>query len=491
MGSAVLAVALALLFLCPPSAQAQFFGQNKVQYRHFDFRIISSAHFDIYYYQGGDSLARRVLDLAEKTNVYLTYEMGHVLSKKIPIILYNSANDFRQTNVITEIIGEGTGGFTELLRNRVVLPFTGSYSDLRHVVVHELVHAFMFDLLFGGGLGSFVGGGAFFQVPLWFAEGYAEWLSEGWSTEAEMFVRDGIITGYLPPLIYAGGFLVYKQGQAAMMFISERYGEERFRELLQKMKMYRNFDRAFQSVMGTSIPQFNEDFDNWLRRQHWPDVSEKSNPDIFARRLTDHRRDRSNLNAGAAVSPTGDRIAYFSDRSRYTEILVMSALDGKTLDRVVKGQRNVSFESLPSFRSQLSWSPDGSKLAFIAGSQARDVLYISDVDRGKVIRKIKNDFDAVMYPAWHPTDDLIAVVGVKDGRSDLYLVDADGNFERLTNDTWDEKEPLRYLHDGCGEPENQPRGRNLGSGYATDLVARWREASLHFGSWRGPRCISL
>jgi Tol biopolymer transport system component len=441
IASGLFAVAAVSVLLWPAAAEAQFYGQNKVQYRNFDFRVISSPHFDIYYYQGGDSLALRVLDLAEKTNIYLTGKMGHVLTKKIPIILYNSANDFRQTNVITEIIGEGTGGFTELLRNRVVIPYTGSYGDLRHVVVHELVHAFMFDLLYGGGLGTFVSGGALLNVPLWFAEGYAEWLSQGWSTEAEMFVRDGVITGYLPPLPYSGGFLVYKQGQAAMMFIEERYGEERFRELLQKMKMYRNFDRAFQSVMGTSVAEFDEDFDTWLRRQHWPEVSEKSNPDIFARRLTDHRRDRSNLNMGAAVSPTGDRVAYFSDRSFYTEILVMSALDGKTLDRVVKGQRNVSFESLPSFRSSMSWSPDGKFLVFVAGSQSRDVLYISDVDRGKVVRKIKNDFDALMYPAWHPSKDLIAVVGVKDGRSDLYLIDAEGNFERLTNDKWDEKEP--------------------------------------------------
>jgi Tol biopolymer transport system component len=441
LGPGLLAAAVLCVLLWPAAADAQFFGQNKVQYRHFDFRIISSPHFEVYYYQGGDSLARRVLDLAEKANIYLSREMGHVLTKKVPIILYNSSNDFRQTNVITEIIGEGTGGFTELLRNRVVLPFTGSYEDLRHVVVHELVHAFMFDLLYGGGLGTFVSGGALLHVPLWFAEGYAEWLSQGWVTEAEMFVRDGIITGYLPPLPYSGGFLVYKQGQAAMLFIAERYGEERFRELLQKMKMYRNFDRAFQSVMGTTVAKFDEDFSTWLRRQHWPEVSDKSNPDIFARRLTDHRRDRSNLNMGAAVSPTGDRVAYFSDRSYYTEILVMSALDGKTLDRVVKGQRNVSFESLPSFRSALTWSPDGKYLAFVAGSQSRDVLYVSDVDEGRIVRKVKNEFDAVMYPAWHPSEDLIAVVAVRDGRSDLYLVDAEGSFERLTNDTWDEKEP--------------------------------------------------
>ena len=285
------------------------------------------------------------------------------------------------------------------------------------------------------------------MVPLWFAEGLAEWLSEGWTSEAEMFVRDGIITGYLPPLPYSGGFLVYKQGQAAMRFLTERYGEGRLRELMQRMKNYRNFDRAFEAVMGTSVAAFDQDFQNWLRRNFWPDVRDKSNPEVFARRLTDHRKDRSNLNMGAALSPQGDRIAYFSDRSYHTDIYVMSSLDGKVLKRVVRGQRNVEFESIPSFRSSLTWSPDGRYLAFIAQSQARDVLYIADVESGKIRHKIKNDFDGLEYPAWHPTEDKLAVAGIRNGHTDLYLVDLDGNFTQLTDDGWDEKE-AKWSPDG-------------------------------------------
>ena len=52
-----------LAFAAVPAA-AQSFGKNKVQYRTFDWKIVSSTHFDVYYYQGGDSLALRVLDLA-------------------------------------------------------------------------------------------------------------------------------------------------------------------------------------------------------------------------------------------------------------------------------------------------------------------------------------------------------------------------------------------------------------------------------------------
>src|SRR5262245_47117175 len=219
---AALAFCLAAFSLCGASAaSAQTFGQNKVQYKKFDFKIISSPHFDVYYYQGGDSLALRVLDLAEKANLKLKHDLGHVLERKVPIILYGSHNDFQQTNVILESIGEGTGGFTELLRNRVVIPFPGSYEELRHVVVHELTHAFMFDMLYSGGLPSFITRQSTVDVPLWFAEGMAEWNSLGWEPNADMFMREGTINGYLPPLQYGGGYLVYKEGQAACRFLTE------------------------------------------------------------------------------------------------------------------------------------------------------------------------------------------------------------------------------------------------------------------------------
>jgi Tol biopolymer transport system component len=437
-----IALALVVTAAFPPGAEAQYFGQNKVQYRRYQWRSITSDHFEVYFYTGLDSLARRTLDLAEKTNAMLVVRMGHALRRRVPIILYGSHNDFAQTNVTPELIDAGTGGFTEVLRNRVVLPFTGSYEDLRHVVVHELTHAYMFDMLYGGSAASLIARQGFFSVPLWFAEGLAEYYSLGMESNAEMFLRDGAVAGYLPPLQYAGGYLVYKQGQSALAFLVERHGEDRLRDLFQRIRVTRNFDRAFQRSMGLSVERFDEQWRTWLRKTYWPTVATQENPEEFARRLTDHRRDESRLNTSPAVSPQGDRIAYFSDRRQYTDVYLMSALDGKVMRRVIRGERNVKFESIPSFRSALTWSPDGSIIGLTAKSAGRDVLYLVSARNGKVVRRLELDVDALYYPAWSPVSDSLAVVGVKDGRSDLWLVDTGtGSVTRLTDDTWDEKEP--------------------------------------------------
>ncbi len=423
------------------TAHAQYFGQNKVQYDLYDWHWIRSDHFEVYFYAGEDSLAMRTLDLAEKTNAVFSKRLGHKLSKRIPIILYGSHNDFSQTNVTSELIDGSTGGFTELLRDRVVIPFTGSYEDFRHVLVHELVHAFQFDILYNNTGMSLLSGQGFFQMPLWFAEGMAEYYSLGMEPNAEMWCRDGSITGYIPPLEYMGGYPVYKFGQSAIAYLHERYGPDRFREVLRRARQMRNFDRAFERTYGMPTQRFDEQWRLWLRKRYWPDVAKHEYPETYGKRLTDHRHDQSNLNLMPAVSPQGDRIAYFSDRKQYTDLYVMSAYDGKVLRRVLRGERSVQFESWPLFRGSVAWSPDGTALALTAKSAGRDRLYVIDSNTGQVRRSFSLPCDALSYPAWSPTSDSVVVAGLQHGRTDLWLVDTGtGEQKRLTDDAWDERE---------------------------------------------------
>jgi len=174
-----------------------------------------------------------------------------------------------------------TGGYlplaATLASERIYEGFLGSYEDFRHVLVHELVHAFQFDILYNGSGISLLSGQGFFSMPLWFAEGMAEYFSlGGMEPNADMFLRDGSLTGYLPPLEVASGYLVYKMGQSAIADLIEQHGEERFRELLRRARQMHNFDRAFEKTYDLPVRKFDEQWRERLRKRYWPTVAARN-----------------------------------------------------------------------------------------------------------------------------------------------------------------------------------------------------------------------
>ncbi len=429
-------------------AQAQLFGKNKVQYENFDWQILRTDHFDVYFYEGGRILAETVGDIAEDVYVQLSEDLDHSPSKPIPVLVYKSHPDFQQTNVITEIIGEGTGGFTEIFKNRVVVPFSGSYEDLRHVVNHELVHAFMFDFLYGGLLESLFARQYLFQIPLWYMEGMAEYLSEEWDTEGDRTMRDAVVNQWIPPLEYTGGYMNYKQGQAAIRFIGETYGEEKIAEILHALKNSRSLDQALENTIGFTTPKLSEKFLEHQKRLYWPEVAKRDNLEDTARKLTDHEKDGSFSNMGGAISPDGDKIVFFSDRDGFSDVYLMSALDGKVIRRLLKGERSGKYESLSAFRSSMCWAADSRRVAFVARSVERHVLYLMDMEKGDILQEIPTDLDGMNSPTWSPDGERIAVVGLKDGFSDLYEVRlSDGRIRRMTHDIYDQRAPI-WSRDG-------------------------------------------
>ena len=311
------------LMLFNTNAVAQNFGQNKVQYRDFDWHFLQSEHFDIYFYPGAYDIAVFTADVSEAAYKLLKRDFNYELSKRVSIIVYKSHNDFQQTNVVYSYLPEGVGGVTELFKNRVVIPFEGSYSQFRHVIHHELVHAVMNDMLYGGSVQSIVSG-QIAQVPTWFAEGLAEYLSQRWNTRTDMMVRDATINGYLVSTLPTYG--AYFGGNSLFRYIAEKYGNEKIGEILHKIKGSFRFENAFKSALGIELDEFAENWQKQMRKEYWPDIANRVESKDFGRALTDHKEDRSYLNISPALSPNGDKIAFLSNRGGKQDIYVMDIL---------------------------------------------------------------------------------------------------------------------------------------------------------------------
>ena len=436
-----LAVLITLGLGAAPTA-AQTLGRSEAARPRAAWRAVESEHFRVCFPGGLDSVALRVLDLAEQTEVSLARRLGRAPSRRVSIVVYGAGSGPASRGGTPGWAGEGAGGFVGRFAAPVVVTFTGSYGELRHDVVCALARVFISDQLGDGSIARRLARRSFFAVPPWFTEGLAEYLSSGAVPGAGTFVRDGIVEGTLPSLASSRGAVAGELGCSAIGYLVDRHGEERLGELLRRMRRSPGFEGVFRRVVGIPVRTFEDQWREWLRREAWPAVATRRVPERFAQRLTGHRPDGGGWNTSPAVSPQGDRVAWFSDRRRTTDLWLMPVAGGRAPHRIRRGGRGERFETMPASRNSIAWSPDGLRLALTTGSGGRAALLVVSAADGRVVKRIVLDCDALCDPAWSPVAESLVVAGVMDGRSDLWLVDArTGITRRLTADAWDEREP--------------------------------------------------
>lgn len=464
---------LSLLIFSTAQLQAKY-GKNKVQYKGMEWSYIQTTHFDIYFYEGGESIAYYAAEVAEKSYNQISYQLDWRLSKRISILVYNSHNDFQQTNVTLGYLQEGIGGFTELFKNRIVVPFEGSYEQFRHVLHHEMTHAIVNDLIFGGNVQSIVSGKMRVDIPLWLSEGYAEYSSLDWDSRADMIIRDAAINGSLPPVRYLNYYMAYKGGQSVVRYIGETFGVERIGEIFHETRHFKDVPKAIEHTLRLDLETLTEKWHFAVRKDYWPDIAGRKNLEDLGHRLTDHSKLQNYFNVSPAVSPNGGKVAFLSDRSGYADIYVMSVDDGTDLKKIISGQRTAELEELKWLSPGLSWAPDSRHLVFAAKSGDEDALIFYDTEKNtKHTHKL--DLDGIFTASWSPDGKQIAFSGLKDGSSDLFLYSIETKkLTRVTNDLFSDTRPA-WSPDGSELAFVSDRGDYLLTGNIKQGSAQARE----------------
>ncbi len=218
--TAVLSLVTVLMLCVSSSVKAQYFGQNKVRYKNLQFKVYETPHFNLYYYTKNDSLIKAFAKESEAWYSMHQQVFRDTFRRKNPIILYGNAPEFQQTTVIDGEIGVGTGGVTEGLKNRVIMPLQEINAQTRHVLGHELVHAFQYHSLIEGDSTQLENIG---NLPLWMIEGMAEYLSLGKvDANTAMWMRDAVLNKDIPTLkdlTTNSKYFPYRYGQAFWSFI--------------------------------------------------------------------------------------------------------------------------------------------------------------------------------------------------------------------------------------------------------------------------------
>lgn len=424
-------------------AQQFQFGKNRVQYDQFDWRYIQSDHFDIYYYDSDNYyLAEFTAHSLETAYVQLVEDFNHEINDRIPVIIYDSHVDFSQTNVVPlPVDARGIGGVTDRWKNRITMPFMGDYGDFRQVLQHELVHAVFNDMFYGGTITSAMQSNVQLQIPLWFEEGLAEYVSQGWDTDTDMFMRDVVTNNALPPIRQLGGFFAYRGGQALWDYIVREYGREKIGEILQNVRRMRSVPAAMREALGVTLEELSREWHNDMQRRYWPEFAERESITEVGRLVT-RREFGGAFNVSPTISPQGDRIAMITNRRGYLDVIVVDAATGRKIKTLVRGDRDVDLEELNILEPNLAWSPDGEKLAFSTRAEGNETLAIVDYRTGDAERIDFPQIDAVKSVNWSPDGEKIAFHGNAGPYTDIYIYNVETeDFMSVTNDVFSDRDP--------------------------------------------------
>jgi hypothetical protein len=437
------AVLSAFSAVAAPPAEAQFFafGQNKVQYRKLDWRIIRGPHVDLYYYPAEAELASAALTYAESSYDTLAIQFGHDVAARVPLIVYASHTDFEQTNVLPFTPPEGLLGATDFLKRRVALPFRGNFAEFRHTLRHEMVHVFQLDFQSESYYQAPRSGR--FSFPLWWSEGLAELWSGGEDARDNMVLRELTLSGKLPPLRQltpVTGAIVYPLGGKIHRWLADTYGDWRVAQMYKEINRHETFEDAIRAIYGRSLDQLSEEFQLAMRRDYYPSVDSLAPLAVLSKEI-------SKLAVKPAFLPDSagghsGEVVYVSPATGYLTIY-RRELEGGRPRKVVTAGRTADLESFHAFESRMDASRPG-YLLFTARYGDRDALVVWDLKRSRVAGRYQFDrLVSILSPMWMPGGRSVVFSGLSEsGVSDLYRVQLPkGTLEPLTRDRYQDLDP--------------------------------------------------
>ena len=436
---------LAVLGSFPADAQFFYFGRNKVQYTDFEWHVLKTQHFDIYYYPEMKDLAERGAFFAEESYRLLENKFNHSLNTRVPLIFYSSHLHFQQTNTTGGFIPEGVGGFFEFMKGRVVIPSDGSTAQFRHVIRHELVHVFM-----NSKVNRVLTDHRKTQdryPPLWFTEGLAEYWSTDWDSQAEMVMRDAVLNSIVVGLrdidqIY-GSFLMYKEGQSALQYLASTCGEEKILLLMENIWKEGSFSDVFRQTIGKRYKEFDEEWLYALRKQYYPLLAQNDSPSRVTRNLV---LEGYNFKPVVFQKDSTRDVYFIGNRTGYTGIYKRNIDERDPEDsgtNVIEGEQTDDLEAFHPFRGRIDISSTGI-LSFVTKSGENDVLHFYDVSKQEIVRTFR--FKSIVNigsTSWAPDAKRLVFSAIdKSGNDDLYVLNTEsGELQRLTNDYYDDRDP--------------------------------------------------
>lgn len=459
---------LVLLAIAWTNVQAQYFGRNKPRYENFDFEVVQSPHFECYHYLEDTARLNQILDWSERWYHSHQEALQDTFYHKNPFILYNNHPDFQQTNTISGRVGVSTGGVTEGLKNRVVMPIAMSNQQTNHVLGHELVHAFQYHMIINSDSTSLRN---MANLPLWMVEGLAEYMSIGRvDAHTAMWMRDAVLNDDVPTIkdLNSGRYFPYRYGQVFWAFLAGLKGDNIIEPYFTAVAKY-GLEQASRKVLNMGLNNLSE---LWVStvKGHFSKTVKGEKERLVGKPLITKEKEGGAMNISPVLSPNGRYVIFLSEKNLFsTDLFLADARTGKILRNVASQTKDGHIDDFNYIESAGTWSPNSKEFAFVGVAKGRNILIIKDAFSGKTLEEFQLEgVPAFGNPAWSPDGKTLVVAGLVDGKVDLYSVNLKSKkVTQLTDDVYSEMHPnwspdgtqLTYATDKLSYDRGQTNGK--------------------------------
>jgi Tol biopolymer transport system component len=413
------------------------FGKNRVQYKNFKWRYYSTENFDIYFYDGGNEIAKIATEYLEKEFDRVTDILGTVSYSKTEIFLFNSPTDLLQSNIGVNDNSFDVAGQTDFVKPLIEIAYPGNAEEFKKTLIYKLSSMLIYDMMFGGSLSDMFQNSFLLLLPEWFMNGAARYTAYGWDVDMDDFIRDILRNRNVKTLAKFTGSEAELIGQSVWNFIAERYGTSNVSNILNLTRIIRNEERSISGTLGVPFKNFLAEWSNYYLEQTafidqnyvLPDKSSK----------VDSNRKGINIK-DVKISPEGNYYAYtINNKGKYK--VVLKRMDKNKEKVILKGGYKVINQEPDKNIPLISWK-DENTLGIINTKYGKNFLWIYDLGSNKKVKKeltrinqIK-DFDIVR------NGNLAVLSADRNGDHDLYLISLKRNsIKRITSDFYDDVNP--------------------------------------------------
>ena len=418
------------------------FGKNRVQYKKISWKYYQTRNFNTYYHEGGLALGKFVAQVAEEELGSIEEFVEYGLQRRANIVVYNSFEEYKQSNIGIGIDWQNTGGVTKMVNNKIILFHDGNLNNLKIKIRQGIAKILVENLLFGEDLGEFASNQALLDLPKWLTDGYIAYVGENWSTKLDDQLKSALLSAKYKTFYQFAFSEPQLAGHAFWRFIGEKYQKDNITYFLYLSRIYKSLNSASlkvtkQKFKDLLISFMDVESDKYLAETRGRRNLPKGN--IVAIEEKNTREDFYNFQANPIPRNSSYAMVHYK-KGIYR--VVFEDFSEKRKILLKAGVLNLQEELNPSYPI-LAWDPKGSYLLCIYSEGGKIKMFVYDVvARIKLNKQVLDEFQLIQDAKYMLDNNTLILSAVKNGQTDIFTYKInEQKVDQITNDIYDDLDP--------------------------------------------------